>query len=288
MSTQFHKPESIEAAAQCLNQLPGEKKLIAGGSDLIVGLRVRQQPFPDHIIDISGIEHLRTISEDADEIVVGAGVTHDAIVHDPLINKYAPLLSDACRQIGSRQIRNRATIGGNICNASPCADSVPPLLALETEVRIISAGQEKIVPLNRFFKSPYRTILNEDELVSELRFKKLTGKQRSAFYKLGRRNAVSTARISVAVVLSIGDENTIGAVRIVPGSVFPVWQNADEAEQYLIGKTAEINHFQKAGELTAGQMIRLSGRRWSTPYKEPVVTALVKRTLALAAGIKFR
>lgn len=277
----YHRPNNLQELQTFLSDFGQDMHLLAGGTDLLVEARHNYYKSKE-TVDISRLPELTTIQEKNDEIIIGAAVTHDAIVHNPLIQKYAPLLNAACRQIGSLQIRNRGTIGGNLCNASPCADTVPPLVALEAELKILSAKGTRRVSVADFFHKPYQPKIEADEVLTEIRFKKLSTGHKSAFYKLGRRNAVAISRINMAVVLNVDKKNIIKEVRIAPGSVFPSWQRVKEAETFLAGKEVSEQNFLQAGEIVARKMIEISGRRWSTPYKEPVVAALTKRALMLA------
>ncbi len=247
-------------------------------------VEARQKPFSDvkPILDISRIKELATIEEQDNQIILGALATHQQIATSPLILKYAPLLANACKQVGALQIRNRGTIGGNISNASPCADTVPPLTVLNANVEILSATGKRTVSIEDFFDKPYYPRLKPNEIVTHIRFKKLNTLQKSAFFKLGRRNALAISRINMAAVLNVDENNMIQEVRLAPGSVFPTWKRVTEAEQYLTAKQATRANFDAAGKIVADNMIKTNGRRWSTPYKEPVVAALVRRTLMLA------
>jgi len=135
-----------------------------------------------------------------------------------------------------------------------------------------------------FIKKPYQTVLEEDEVLDSIEFPSLPAGARSAFVKLGRRNALSISRMSVAVVLVEGTEGGFEEVRIAAGSVAPTVQRFGSAEKLLLGQKPSKESFTAAGEEVAAEMIRISGRRWSTPYKEPVVQALVRRALYRAMG----
>jgi len=283
----YHQPQNKSELKEFLDIYADQAQFLAGGTDLLVESRQDHFKWPEHLIDISGIGEMKSINENENEISIGALTTHDEIVRSPLINKYAPLLAEACRQIGSQQIRNRGTIGGNICNASPCADTVPPLVALQAKVRLADAQNEWEVPIDDFFLKPYKPRLKNNEVVLSLKINKLSEDYRSIFYKLGRRNALAISRINMASVLKLSQEGLIEEARIAPGSVFPTWKRVSEAEEFLKGKKAELDVFMQAGDIVAGEMIKISGRRWSTPYKEPVVVALVKRVLSMAAGLEY-
>ena len=193
----------FEEAIELLWQAEGKAKIIAGGTDLVIGLRNGDHT-PQSIIDITRIEELRKIGEKNGTISIGAAVTHSEIASSPLVKKYGKILSDAASEIGSPQIRNLGTIGGNIVNASPAADTIPPLMVLNAMGRVVSREGEKEVPLSQLFKGPYETNLKPHELLVQITFQKLPSDTRSSFVRLARRDAMAIARMSVAIVLQIG------------------------------------------------------------------------------------
>jgi CO/xanthine dehydrogenase FAD-binding subunit len=166
-------------------------------------------------------------------------------------------------------------------NAAPCADTVPPLIALDASVILTSARGERQVSVLMLFDGPYKTRTTPEEVLTSIRFQALPETARSAFLKLGRRNALSIARLSVAAVLRYADDGTIAGARIVPGAAFPVWQRVPEAECLLIGNVPSAGLFAEAGNAVSAALIRAIGRRWSTEYKEPVIAVLVRRVLEL-------
>ncbi len=277
----YYRPQNITELQEYLQDENRNYTILAGGTDLMV--EMRQAPLPDdtHILDISELSENKSIREEENTLIVGALVTHQQLAEDERIHKFAPLLSAACRQVGSLQIRNRGTIGGNISNASPCADTVPPLIVLNAEVEILGPQGTRTADIEDFFDKPYFPRIEKNEVLLNIRFAKLLAEQKSAFFKLGRRKALAISRINMAAVLQVNKQNIITEVRLAPGSVFPAWRRVREAEQFLIGKAAERKNFEKAGRITSEKMIEISGRRWSTPYKEPVTAALVRRTLML-------
>jgi CO/xanthine dehydrogenase FAD-binding subunit len=284
--SEFLKPASVKEVNHILTEKGSSAHIIAGGTDLLVEARLKDDYFSGALVDISGINEIHQIIETDTSIEIGTAVTHDQIVKSPLINQHALVLSQACHQIGSQQIRNRGTIGGNICNASPCADSIPALFVLDARIFINSGKTETEIAITDFFISPYHTILKPDEWITKIRFKKMDANQQSAFIKLGRRNALSISRMNMAAVLELENE-IITSVRFTPGSVFPVWKRITEVEELLTGKKISLELFEEAGQVTAEKMIEISGRRWSTPYKEPVVAALTERVFCKAAGIEY-
>jgi len=164
-------------------------------------------------------------------------------------------------------------------NAAACADTVPPLMALGAVLTLRSATSQRAVALSEFYMKPYVTTASTGEILTEIRFKKLTPKTRSCFVKLGRRNALSIARLSVAVVLRLDDKGLVEEARIVPGAAFPTWKRVAEAEAMLLGRIPSKEVCSQVGQKVSEMMIAITGRRWSTEYKEPVIAVLVRRAL---------
>jgi len=276
----YKTPNTIEEAIELLWQAEGKAKIIAGGTDLVIGLRNGDQS-PQVIIDITRIEELRKIEEKNGTVSIGAAVTHSEIASSTLVKKYGKVLFDAASEIGSPQIRNIGTIGGNIINASPAADTIPPLMVLNAMGRVVSKEGDRQAPLYQLFKDPYKTNLKPHELLVQVTFQKLPSDMRSSFVRLARRDAMAIARMSVAIVLQI-EKNRIEDVRIAVGSVIPTPQRISEAETFLKGKSPDEGSLQKASLKVSETMIRQSGIRPSTSYKRPVVEALFVRAMRKA------
>jgi CO/xanthine dehydrogenase FAD-binding subunit len=270
-------PKTIEEACDLLWRAEGKAKIIAGGTDLVIGLRNGDHA-PPFIIDITRIEELRKIEEINGSVSIGAAATHSEIASASLVKKYGKVLSDAASEIGSPQIRNLGTIGGNIVNASPAADTLPPLMVLNAMGRVASKEGIKEVPLVHLFKGPYQTKLKPHELLVQIIFPKLSSEVRSSFVRLARRDAMAIARMSVAVILQV-EKDRIEDIRISVGSVTPTPQRMSETEAFLKGKTPEEELLQKASFKISEKMIRRSGIRPSTSYKKPVVEALFVRAM---------
>ncbi len=262
-----------------LARLHGNARILAGGTDVLVELRKTSALAPKSVVDISRIVDLKGISRSGDWISIKPLATHAELFQSDIIVQGAPLLRTAVSTIGSPQIRNRGTIGGNIMNAAACADTVPALMALNARVKLASTSGVREVLLSDFFVKPYVTTARNDEILAEIRFPLLAAGLRSSFIKLGRRNALSIARLSVAAVLGIDDKMNVTEARIVPGAAFPTWQRVVPAERLLIGHRASRELFAGAGGTVAEEMVALTGRRWSTEYKEPVIAVLVRRAL---------
>ncbi|OGQ02238.1 MAG: hypothetical protein A2026_18705 [Deltaproteobacteria bacterium RBG_19FT_COMBO_46_12] len=278
-SFDYKIPNTIEEACDLLWQAEGKAKIIAGGTDLVIGLRNGDHA-PPCIIDITRIEKLRKIEEINGTLSIGAAVTHSEISSSFLVRKYGKVLSDAASEIGSPQIRNVATIGGNIVNASPAADTLPPLMVLNAMGKVVSKEGEREAPLSQLFKGPYQTALKHHELLIQIIFAKLSPEMRSSFVRLARRDAMAIARMNVAIVLQTEKRgHRIEDICISVGSVTPTPQRMSEAEAFLRGKSPDEEVLQKASLKISETMIRESGVRPSTSYKKPVVEALFIRAM---------
>jgi len=281
-SFDYKIPNTIEEAVELLWQADGKAKLIAGGTDLVIGLRNGDQN-PQLLIDVTRIEELRKIKEKNGTISIGAAVTHSEIASSPLIKKCAKVLSDAASEIGSPQIRNLGTIGGNIVNASPAADTLPPLMVLNAVGKVVSKDGEKRVPLDQLFKGPYETSLKPHELLVQVTFQKLSSGMKNSFIRLARRDAVAIARMSVAIVLEMEKrKKRIKEIRIAAGSVTPTPQRFSEAEGFLSAKSPDEETLRRTSLKISEIMINRTGIRASTPYKRPVIEALFMRGMRQA------
>jgi xanthine dehydrogenase iron-sulfur cluster and FAD-binding subunit A len=270
---------TVAQACDVLTQRGADARILAGGTDLLIEWRRAATRAPKVVLDVSRVPELAGIAEANGHLTLGPLATHADLERSDLVRKFAPVLAAAAAAIGAPQIRARGTVGGNIMNAAACADTVPPLIALGATVTLQSKKGTRELPLTDLFLKPYQTQAKPDELLTSIRFPKLPAGARSAFIKLGRRNALSISRLSVAAVLQVGRDGRITQARLVPGAVFPTWKRVPEAEQMLVGEKPSEKLFAAAGQKVSEEMIKATGRRWSTEYKEPVIVVLVRRAL---------
>jgi CO/xanthine dehydrogenase FAD-binding subunit len=279
---EYRSPETLTEACRILEEWGPRGRIIAGGTDLVISLR-KGEAQPQMLIDVTRVPELRQIEEADGEIRIGAAVTHGEIASSRLIQRYGKVLSDAASWVGSPQIRNLGTIGGNIINASPAADTLPALMVLNASGKVISSRQVRELPLSELFQGPYQSSLNSDELLVQVSFPKLTSDFRTGFIRLARRAAMAISRMSVAVVLRMArGEDRIEEVRISAGAVTPTPHRMSEAESILKGKTSDEGTMKKAAQCISKAMVRWSGVRPSTAYKAPVVEALFLRCMRQA------
>ena len=271
--------ETIAEACAVLAEHGADAHVLAGGTDLLIEWRRASAKPPKVVLDISRVSELGGITDSDGAITIRPLATHAELLGSDLVRQFAPLLSAAAETIGSPQIRCRGTVGGNIMNAAACADTVPPLIALGATVTLQSQVGVRELALADLFLKPYQTKARPDELLTGIRFPKLHPSARSAFIKLGRRNALSISRLSVAAILRVNDDGRIAEARIVPGAVFPRWQRVTAAERMMVEEKPGAKLFAAAGRKVSEEMIKAIGRRWSTEYKEPVLAVLVRRAL---------
>ena len=184
---------TLKETLSLLNRHGNESKLIAGGTDLMIKLKSGEAK-PKYIINLSSCVGIDYLKDHNGKISIGPIVTHMELVNSSLLKNFAPVLSAAAGAIGSPQIRNQGTIGGNICNASPSADTVPALMVLNSRVKIVSHDEERWTSLKDFFLSPHRTILKGNELVAEIEVEKLPEDTLFSYQRVSRRKGVSLRR----------------------------------------------------------------------------------------------
>ena len=278
-------PNTLDECLTALHQAEGTALPYAGGTDVMIHLRERTEHMRKMrtLIDLSGIPELHGITLENGVIRLGSMTTHTQAATSTLLREHAPFLSSAAATVGSLQIRNAGTIGGNVCNGSPAADTVTPLVALDAQAVLSSVSGTRKVPVTELYGRGGMTI-QPDELLVAFEFSSLAA-WRTSFLKLGRRKALAISRMNVAAALMLKD-GRIQEARISPGCVFRSPDRVKNAEGILIGQIASKELFAQAGVLAAEEMIRRTGVRWSTEYKQPVLEALVERALLQAAGLQ--
>lgn len=232
---EYYEPKTLDEALDILAQHGESAKILAGGTDLLVKIKTRQVE-PRVIVNIKKIDALRFIKEDNGYIRIGALTRLRDIERSDIVAKYIPALHDAVKQMASIQIRNMATIGGNICNASPAADTAPPLLVHNARVVLLSKRGRRVVSLEEFFLGPGKTIIYHDEILVEIIAEKAL-KGSSAFMKLSRV-AMDLAIASVASYVEVENDEIVD-VRLALGSVAPKPIRARLTEQVL--KRVKLN-----------------------------------------------
>ena len=274
----YARPESLYEALLFLKTHGIKTRPLAGGTDVMVDLRAGKLK-SEYLLDISRLKELQGIGLTKDGLSIGAGVTVSEIYNSPLVAENAPSLIKACAFFGSPQIRNVATIGGNVGNASPSADTVPPLLVHEARAVLASENGERTVALANLFEGPYRSGIRPDELLIRFILEPADGRF-TDFQKIGRRKALAISRMSMALLADAKEDGTLGTVRLALGSGTPTPMRMEAVEAFLKGKRADRQTVESGSRLMAEEMVRITGRRPSTEYKEMAVQGLFLRILA--------
>lgn len=269
-------PSSLEEALQAMQEAGA--MAIAGGTDQLV--QARMQASNLKLVNISDLKELSQIVENDGGLVIGAAVCFSDLVAHPAVRERYPVLVTACRTIGSLQLRNRATIGGNIVNAAPCADSVPPLVILDAEVELQSAAGVRYLPLSHFIEAGYRTALQPGELLTRVLIPKpQPGIQQYRYLQLGRRNALNITRQSLTGQFSIDEQGKLVFCRLVDGALFSKPQRLYEVESCLKDKVLSVQTIEDAAEVLNQKMEVAIGKRWSAAYKMPVYLDMFRQML---------
>jgi carbon-monoxide dehydrogenase medium subunit len=276
---EYSRPTTLEEAVLLLNK--SGHRIVAGGTDVIPRLRLNHFEV-NHLVDISRLEDLRYIEERGERIFIGALVNHQAIVDSALLNEVSQVLVEASSSVGCRQTRIQGTLGGNLANASPAADTSPALLVLNTDVHIISQNGSRTIALNDFFTGPGRTCLLDGEIIHSISFSRLQGRWGSNFQKLGKRSGMAIAVASAAAVLVLGNDGVIRDVRLAFGSVAPKPVRSPAAESVLLGMKATSELISMAAEASMADISPISDVRSTSEYRGNAAKVLAQRALQAA------
>ena len=279
------KATSLKKAKEILADKKHDVKIVAGGTDMLVQIHHEGEDVKDmkYLMDITSIPEINRIEDKGEYLSLGALCTHSQIIDSALINEKLPILKKAASVIGSTQIRNRGTVGGNVNNASPAADLVTALIALNASVVLESQHEKRELSLSEFITGPYRTDRYADEIMTEIKVPYLQSNYCCSYQKVMRRQAVAIARINLAVLTGINNSR-FDDIRIAFGSATPTAVRFEKLEKELEGKRIDKIDYDEIAEKTGQTMVSITGERWSTPYKKPVVGNLLKRALKEIVG----
>ena len=279
-SLEIITPKNLNDALNLLSSKEKDIHIIAGGTDVVPGLNQESNRFKDIrlLIDINRIAEVKGIKTDKEKISIGAAETFSDVLQNETIEKKFPLLWKAVSTIGSVQIRNRATIAGNFVNNAPCADTVPVLLVYNATIEIESQSSKREIGLNDFLTAPYKTKLNADEIVTRINIPIPSNEFAGDFYKLGRRRAVAISRITLALLMKSNDR-IIDEIRIASGAVTPIGTRFFDLEKFAKGKKADDEFMKELSGKLGEQIIQVTGLRWSSEYKLPVVQQMFYQLL---------
>lgn len=280
MMTNHIKAYTVKESLEALDKFKKDIEIVAGGTDYVIGINSRKNP-PKYIIDISDVKQIKEIELIGDEIELGSMVTFTQIEESDIFQKNMEGLVEAASSVGSPQIRNRGTIGGNICNASPAADSVPVLLALDSIAVIESKSGKREIPLEEIFLDKGKTVLKEDEMLTKIRFKKLNENEYVGFSKLGLRNALAISRICTSIYMKVEGKRIVD-IRIANGALGKYGIREKNVEDKLINMELNKDLIREAmNDMSDELSERLKGRS-SLEYKGEAVKGTIYEAIEKA------
>jgi len=271
-------PADLPEALALLEELGSGARLVAGGSDLLLELARGEHQDVNTLIDISRLPGLSLIEEEAGHLVIGAGVTHNQAASSLAVVSHALALAQACWEVASPQLRNRATIVGNVVTASPANDTISALRALGTEVEIVSSHGSRSVDLVDFHPGVRQTVLAPGEMVVALRVRKLQPSQRAVFVKLGLRRAQAISVVHLAAVVDF-DGTRVRDCVLALGSVAPTIVTASGVSAYLAGRELDVATIAEAARLAAESVSPIDDLRATADYRRKALAVMVRRAL---------
>jgi CO/xanthine dehydrogenase FAD-binding subunit len=278
---EFFKANDPREACELLARYKAEARILAGGTDLMVGVHKRK--LAPKVLVYIGECGLNYIKAENNNLVIGAATPFAEIMRSPLVKEKAPLLAETVSHIAGPAIRNVGTIGGNLANASPAADSATALLALGAGLKLISKEGERTVDCNSFFLGPDQTVLKPGELIREVTVPVQAAGSKWAYRKMGKRKAQSLSIASVAVYCQ-PDGGVCRDIRIALGAVAPTPILATKAAALLQGKRIDANLIEKAAKTAADETSPIDDVRSSAWYRRRAVEAMVKQLLGQIFG----
>jgi aerobic carbon-monoxide dehydrogenase medium subunit len=281
---EMYQPTSLQEASRLLKDNGPGGRFLAGGTDLVIAIKEKGL-LPKYVVDLKKVPGLSGIRENGDgSITIGALTTMREIETAALITGKFPFLAQSAAEVGSIQIRNRATVGGNMANATPSADVAPALIALNAAATIFSAAGERTVSLEEFFRGPGQSVMTPDEILTEITIPKTDPRLVGEYIKFSPRDMMDLAYVGVAVAYALGEkERRCENVRIVLGAVAPTPIRAPKAETLLEGRILTEELATRAGEMAAQEAKPISDVRSSADYRRAMVGVMTKRALLNAA-----
>jgi carbon-monoxide dehydrogenase medium subunit len=274
----------VEEALRWLNHYDGHAQVIGGGTDLLLEIQQGRRRAVEAMIDTSRIEGLNRISMENEHIVIGCAVTHTQIVRDEFINRFGACLAESCGVIGGPQVRNVATLAGNVAHAMPAGDGSIGLLALDGQVEVADADGHRWMPLIETFLGPGKSAIDHHRaLLTRLRFRPAAVREASAFKRIMRPQGVALPMIAMAARLQLGDDDNITSIRISIGPAGPVPYLAETAMDLLRGGPAVPEQFEAAAQaVLAAATLRTSRYRATREYRAAMIGTHLPLVLASA------
>lgn len=274
--------KTIQEATSLLAERGDKARPLAGGTDLLVQLRERLK-WADLVVDIKAIPELNHLGPSGDGgLIIGAAVSCERIVAYPEVAQHFSAMHDAARIIGGWQIQTRASLGGNLCNSSPAADSTPALMVLDATLQIASPEGTQDVPVGKFCTGPGKNILRNGDLLVSLTLPAPPPKSGSAYQRFIPRNEMDIAVAGAASYVRLAEDGTVAACRIALGAVAPVPQMADDAASLLIGKRPTPEAIEQSAKAVVAITSPIDDMRGTIEFRQNLAYVLTKRTLQTA------
>jgi len=279
---EYRTPKNLKEVHATLKEFGGDAKLIAGGTALVIMMKQRLVR-PSCLIALGSVRGFNGIEVKDGGLSIGGLATHREVESSSLVRRRLPMLAETFHHVATIRVRNVATVGGGLAHADPNQDPPPSLIALGATVKVTSANGSRVIPLDEFFKDYYETVLNPDEVITEVFVPKVAPNTGAAYIKFLPRTADDYATVSAAAVLTLDKtKKTIADVRIALGSVGVTPIRATEAEAVLRGQPLKAEAFAEAGEKAKGAVDPLSDFRGSAAYKKDMAAVFVRRALEKA------
>ena len=279
----FYQPATLAEASRLLKDNGPGGRFLAGGTDLVIAMKEKGL-LPKYIVDLKRLPGLNSIRVNGDgSLGIGALTTMYTIETSPVVKQKYPFLAQSAAEVGSIQIRNRATVGGNMANATPSADVAPSLIALNATAKIASAGGERTMPMEDFFRGPGQNAMDADEILTEITIPKTGPQLVGEYIKFSPRDMMDLAYIGVSVAYDFAGDKKCSGVRIVLGAVAPTPIRARNSEALLEGKILTEDLAAQVGDEAARESKPISDVRSSADYRRAMVGVMTKRAILNAA-----
>ncbi|MFC1867832.1 FAD binding domain-containing protein [Thermodesulfobacteriota bacterium] len=275
---EYFAPCSVKEACSLLGEYQGEAMVMAGGTDLLVQMKHRTV-VPKYVIGLKGVPDLDGIAySESEGLRIGSLVSHQSIADSPMVKERFGALATACSKVGTPQVRVMGTVGGNLCNAAPSADSSPPLIAFSANLKLAGPEGERVIPLEEFFTGPGETVLQSGEMLSEIQVPTPLSHTGAVYLKLPARTAVDIAVAGVAALITMEGEICSNA-RIVLGAVGPTPIRAKRAEEIITGKKIAGDLIRKSARAASEECRPISDVRGSVAYRTEMVELLTEQAI---------
>ena len=280
-SIEVHKAATLQEASALLGRFSPDVRVLAGGTDVLVDLKTARFSV-GHLVALGGIKKLRGVTEERDGLRIGALTTITELDRSPLVAGAYAALRDATSRMATPQVRNAATVGGNVAGAVPCADLPPILIAMNATALLSSDKGERTVALEDLVVGPRTTVLRDNELLAAVNVPRPPERFGAAYARFGLREANAIAVAGVAVALALNDDRTVRSARIALCAVAPVPKFVKEATRLLVGRVLDERACAQAAALAMEAAEPISDLRGSAEYRRELVGTLTRRALAAA------